>query len=390
LFVRTALVLACALTLAVSVPIPSAAAAAFDSAFAGESAFLTLAPGQSGTFTVFFQNTGAMTWVKGTDAQVDLAACRDDQVTCDAQDAVEATFDPGTWKSATRYAAQSQATVAPGGIGTFTYGVKVPLTAAAGIRRFNGDLVLAATGRKIHPEGYYHDLRVTGSSCGSAVGITASPAFAEVQVGVTSSMSFTVTCSDGSKAVGATVNAAIRPGADAAGNAPLDLTATTDASGVASFTWMRSNPGREVVNASVFATQGVQTSATVRWVVPSRVITCAPGEATSLPGGQSRNFTITVRDPTTGQPRASQAIDIASAAYIATGATATINGVSAVDRTAGSTVTTMTTDADGVIRFVVTGRAATVLPRAFWDENSSDTLDVTEFRGDCGSTSFEG
>jgi len=385
--VRTlfAVVLSVSFTLPVASP---AAAAAFDSAFAGESAFLTLAPGQTGSFTVFFQNTGTMAWVRGTDAQVDLAACRDDQVTCDAQDPAEATFNPGTWKSASRYATHTQSTVAAGGIATFTYDVRVPLTAAAGVRRFGGDLVIAATGRPIRQEGYYHDLRVTGTSCGSVVGIGGAPAFAEVQVGLTASMSFTATCSNGSRAVGATVNAAIRSGTEVAGNAPLDLTATTDANGVATFTWTRSNPGREVASASVFATQGVQTSTTVRWVVPARVITCSPTDATTLPRGQFRSFALTVRDPTTGQPLASQAIDIAVTTYIPNG-TGTVNGVSAVDRTPGSTVTTMTTNASGVINFVVGGRGTTVIPSAFWDENSSDTLDTTEFRGDCGATTFE-
>lgn len=380
-----AVVLSVALTLPVASP---ASAAAFDSAFAGESAFLTLGPGQSGTFTVFFQNTGTMAWVRGTDAQVDLAACRDDQVTCDAQDPVEAAFNPGTWKSASRYATHTQSTVAAGGIATFTYDVRVPLTAAAGVRRFNGDLVLAVTGRPIRQEGYYHDLRVTGSSCGNPVGIAAASSFAEVQVGQTASMSFTVTCSDGSRAVGATVTVGIRPGSDAAGNGNIDLTAVTDPTGVATTTWTRSNPGSEVVNGAVFGTQGVATSMTVRWVVPTQVIACAPTDASTLPGGQFRNYTITVRDPSTGLPRSGVAIDVAQSVLIGSG-TATINGVSAVNVGAGFTVTTMTTNAEGTINFVVGGRGASVRPVAFWDTNSSDRADGTEFRRDCGATTFE-
>lgn len=384
---RQAVAIVGAVLVSASLMSSAARAAAFDSAFAGESAFLTLAPGQSGSLTVFFQNTGTATWVKGTDSQVDLAACRDDQVTCDSQDTAETDFASG-WKAATRYATHAQATVAPGAIATFTYSVAVPLTAAARTYRFNGDLVIASNGRAIHPEGYYHDVTVSGSSCGSPVGISASPAFTEIQVGLTVAVALTLTCANSSKAVGATVNAAVRAGTEVAGNPNLDLTATSDANGIATFRWTRSNPGREVITATPFGTQNVTTSATVRWAVPSAVLACTPGDSASLPGGQFRSFTITAKDPTTGAALANTAIDITITTYIPS-ATATVNGVSAVDRSVGSTITTMTTNASGIITFVVGGRGATVQPRAFIDDNSSDTLDTTEFRGTCGSTSFE-
>lgn len=135
------------------------AVAGYDSAYAGESAFLSLAPGESGSLTVFFLNTGTTTWTKGAATQVDLAACEDDKLSCDAQDASEAAFNSG-WLSATRYATHTQASVPPGMVGTFTYTVKAPADAAAGTYRFNGALVLASSGADIHNEGYFQDVTV--------------------------------------------------------------------------------------------------------------------------------------------------------------------------------------------------------------------------------------
>lgn len=137
----------------------------YDSAYAGESAFLTMTPGATGTFTVFFQNRGSTTWVRGSSTQVDLFACLDDKVTCDVVPE-EAAFNPGTWLSATRYATHTQASVAPGAIATFTYTVRVPATVALGTYRFNGDLGVSSMSggaARIHPEGYYQDLTTTGT-----------------------------------------------------------------------------------------------------------------------------------------------------------------------------------------------------------------------------------
>ena len=58
-----------------------AAVPGFDSAYAGESAFLTIGPGMSGQFQVFFTNTGSTTWRKGTTSQVNLTVCLDDKRT---------------------------------------------------------------------------------------------------------------------------------------------------------------------------------------------------------------------------------------------------------------------------------------------------------------------
>jgi hypothetical protein len=145
---------------------PALAVSGYDSSYAGESAFVSLAPGQSNEFQVFFANTGSTTWTVGTGTEVDLAACTSDKVTCNAQDASDAAWNAG-WKSATRYATSTQTSVAPGAVATFKYTVTAPAGAAAGEYDFNGDLVLASTGEKIHPEGYFQAATV-GAGAGAA------------------------------------------------------------------------------------------------------------------------------------------------------------------------------------------------------------------------------
>jgi hypothetical protein len=146
--------------------VPAAAVTGYDSAYAGESAFVNITAGQTQNFQVFFANTGTTSWVKGTGTQVDLAACLEDKVTCNAQDASEATWNSG-WLSAVRYASTTQTTTPPGSLGTFSYNITAPAAVAAGIYHFNGDVVLASTGEKIHPEGYFQDAN-TGVSAGAA------------------------------------------------------------------------------------------------------------------------------------------------------------------------------------------------------------------------------
>src|SRR5207245_6453419 len=159
---------AAALSLSMLAPaVPAAAATGYDSASAGESAFVHISPGQTLNFQVFFANTGTTTWSRGTGTQVDLAACLDDKTTCNAQDAAEASWNSG-WLSSTRYASTVQTTTAPGALGTFSYNVTAPVGATAGTYRFNGDLVLSTTGEKIHPEGYYQDATIGGPGGGAA------------------------------------------------------------------------------------------------------------------------------------------------------------------------------------------------------------------------------
>src|SRR5207245_6985338 len=149
--------------------VPASAVTGYDSAYAGESAFVNISPGQTQNFQVFCANAGTTTWSRGTSTQVDLAACLEDKTTCNAQDAAEASWNSG-WLSATRYATTVQTTTAPGALGTFSYNVTAPVGAAAGNYRFNGDLVLSTTGERIHPEGYYQDATIGGGAgTGAAV-----------------------------------------------------------------------------------------------------------------------------------------------------------------------------------------------------------------------------
>lgn len=162
---------ALALSLVAQAVPANAAVAGYDSSYAGESAFLTLTQGSSGTFTVFFLNTGATAWTRGTSTQVDLAACLGDKTTCNAQDATEAPFNSG-WLSATKYATSTQTSVAPGQVGTFSYNVAVPAAQAAGTYRFNGALLKADTNEDIRNEGYYQDVTVPGPGAPSGQAAT--------------------------------------------------------------------------------------------------------------------------------------------------------------------------------------------------------------------------
>jgi hypothetical protein len=148
--------------------VPALAVTGYDSAYAGESAFVNISPGQTLNFQVFFANTGTTTWSRGTGTQVDLAACLEDKVTCNAQDATEASWNSG-WLSSTRYATTVQTTTAPGALGTFSYNIAAPAGVTAGTYRFNGDLVLSSTGERIHPEGYYQDATVGGTGTGATI-----------------------------------------------------------------------------------------------------------------------------------------------------------------------------------------------------------------------------
>lgn len=153
--------------------VPAAAAAGYDSAYAGESAFVNIVAGETKNFQVFFANTGTTSWQKGTSTQVDLAACLEDKVTCNVQDASEATWNSG-WLSAVRYATTTQTITPPGSLGTFSYNIMAPTGVAASIFHFNGDLVVAATGERIHPEGYFQDAN-TGAAAGAATITTLTP-----------------------------------------------------------------------------------------------------------------------------------------------------------------------------------------------------------------------
>jgi len=170
----------------------AAAVSGYDSAYFGESAFLTLGPGQSGQFAVGFNNTGSTGWLTGSTSQVDLAVCLPDKVTCNTV-SPNAAF-ASNWLSSTDYATTSTTYVGPGQTGYFVYNVTVPSTATPGTYRFNGDLALHGTASMIHPQGYYQDVQVPSVGAPAKLGCAASPS--SVESGSTQTSTFTVTVQD--------------------------------------------------------------------------------------------------------------------------------------------------------------------------------------------------
>jgi hypothetical protein len=157
LIAGTAAVLALGMT--IGGPVSTArAATGFESAYQFESAFLSMNQGDSGIFSAFFANTGSTAWVKGTVSQVNLAVCAADKVTCNVP-SPNAAFALG-WISPIAYATHQKDIVGPGDFSAFSYSISVPRGQALGTYRFNGDLVVATTGERIHPEGYYQDALV--------------------------------------------------------------------------------------------------------------------------------------------------------------------------------------------------------------------------------------
>lgn len=142
-------------------------AAFLDCEFAGESAFLSLSQGQTGTFSVFFVNTGTVSWIRSTPTQVDLAICRPGEG-CDLE-SPQSDWNAGSWVSSTRYATHTQQEVGPGQIGTFIFSVQVPPGSPGGTYRFHGELVVSRSGQLIHPVGYYQDVTIAAAAAAAAV-----------------------------------------------------------------------------------------------------------------------------------------------------------------------------------------------------------------------------
>jgi len=229
--------------------VPAAAVTGYDSAYAGESAFVNITGGQTQNFQVFFANVGTTSWTKGSATQVDLAACLEDKVTCNAQDASEAPWNPSTggWLSAVRYATTTQSVTPPGSLGTFSYNIQAPVGVAAGIFHFNGDLVLASTGERIHPEGYFQDAN-TGAAAGAATLTSLSPQSGSTNGGTTVTINGTgIVCTPAfpTASFGGTNAVVTSCGATA-------LTAVTPAHAVGLVTVTVTNPGGAASNGLSF------------------------------------------------------------------------------------------------------------------------------------------
>src|SRR2546426_3815542 len=158
----TAAALALSLALGLTSGSVQALTPGYDSAYQFESAFLSLKAGDSGTFSVFFANTGTTSWVTGAGTQVNLAVCDSSKVTCNVA-SPNASWASG-WLSATAYATHTKSVVAPGDFSAFTYNIKAPTAAAAGTYPVHGDLVVASSGDRIHPEGYFQDANLSGAA----------------------------------------------------------------------------------------------------------------------------------------------------------------------------------------------------------------------------------
>ena len=98
-------------------PVPTQS---FHAAFQSESAWPTLVPGTSIALTVRFLNTGTATWQKGIVGKQANLGLNGDTL------AFAALGMNDGWLSANRLATTSEATVAPGQTGTFTFNVRAP------------------------------------------------------------------------------------------------------------------------------------------------------------------------------------------------------------------------------------------------------------------------
>jgi hypothetical protein len=90
-------------------------AADFHSSWVDQSSNPTADAGSTTTLTVRFRNTGTATWVKGVQGQQANLGLKGD-----------GTGLATGWLSADRLAAQNEAVVAPGAVGSFTFTVRAP------------------------------------------------------------------------------------------------------------------------------------------------------------------------------------------------------------------------------------------------------------------------
>ncbi len=182
-----AILLLAALVFAYAPPARASAVAGYDSAYFGESAFATVQPGQSNQFAVGFVNRGSIAWQKNTLSQVNLATC------CPLNSPPLNRAWATNWPAITTYATATIDYVGPGQIGWFSYTVTAPAGVAPGNYRFDGDLVLAATGEPLNREGYFQVATVpttspAGTPTGSAVGNVNCLNLREIKVQFTQAM----------------------------------------------------------------------------------------------------------------------------------------------------------------------------------------------------------
>ncbi|MEP7003033.1 MAG: CAP domain-containing protein [Chloroflexota bacterium] len=100
--------------------VPPAPTQSYHAAFQSQSQWPTLVPGTSATLTVKYTNTGASTWQKGVAGKQANLGLNGDTL------AFAALGMNDGWLSANRLTTTTEATVAPGQTGTFTFNVRAP------------------------------------------------------------------------------------------------------------------------------------------------------------------------------------------------------------------------------------------------------------------------
>ena len=353
----------------------AAAVTGFDSAYFGESAFLTLSGGATGQFAVGFNNTGSTGWLIGSSTQVDLAVCLPDKVTCNTT-SPNAAF-ASAWLSSTAYATSSTTFVGPGQTGFFVYNVTVPPGTASGTYRFNGDLALHGTASMIHPQGYYQDVQIPSTGAAAKLGCVANPTSIEAGTnfssgaGATSTITvteqdsagFTIT-TDSTNTV--TLSQAGGLGATLGSGAPDASQTKTFASGVATFTLTApsnvANTGTDQLSASSPSFPGLigcQTTVTFT----------GPGAATAL--GLSL----------------AQTSFPAGAASAATAATATLLDANGFATSNGSTAVTVNFVSSDTTICTVNASTATIAANAAAPAaTTTETFTMTGVPGSCTIT----
>ena len=222
---------------------PAAAADGFHSAWLTQSAWPTLLAGTTTSYTIQFRNTGTETWQRGAPGrQVNLGVVNDS--------IAFRSMNVG-WISDNRVGTTAEVTVAPGGIGTFTFTIKAPPT----------------------PGVYDLPLRPV------ADGVT----WLEHQgvfVRVVSDLGFH------SKWIGQSPNPVLAPGATSA-----DLTVTFRNSGTRA--WVKGTPGQQA-NLGIRNDDRTWSALAVNWLTPDRP---AAQNVASVAPGANATFTFRVKAP---------------------------------------------------------------------------------------------